>query len=214
MGVSEKTVAEKILELTKKANCQISFYPIIAFGRWSAYPHHKAGRRRLRRGDLVLVDLGAKYRGYCSDLTRTFTFGPPTRKQKKLINRVLNAQRFALNRIRPGISYRAADRLVRHYFLDHGIKPKALRHGLGHGIGRLVHEGFTLSVKSAKDGKLTIGDVFTIEPGVYYRGWGGVRIEDTVTLTENGIKPLTAFPRTFPLTVVSSKKKRASHSHR
>ncbi len=196
-------IANKIVRLTKERGCGLSFYPIVAFGRWSAYPHHKAGKRRLRRNDLVLIDLGAKYKSYCADLTRTFTFGPPDKKQKAMIELVLKAQTFAIKKIKTGMGYREADQLVRKYFLDHGVKPGWIRHGLGHGIGHKVHEGFVLSIKTPQDRQLKIGDIFTLEPGLYLKGWGGVRIEDTVVLTKGGVKPLTSFP----------KKYRAGNSH-
>lgn len=195
IGVNEKDVANKIVELTKNAGCRLSFPPIVAFGRWSAYPHHKAGQRKLRKNDLVLIDLGAKYKGYCADLTRMFSFGEIRKEQEKLLRLVLAAQAYMFRNIRSGMSYREADTLVREYFLKHGVEPKLIRHGLGHGIGREVHEGFVLSVKTKTDRKLKIGDIFTIEPGLYIKGIGGVRIEDTVLLTKNGIKPLTKFPK-------------------
>ncbi|MEK7610975.1 MAG: M24 family metallopeptidase [Patescibacteria group bacterium] len=194
-GISEKAIAEIIVALTKKAGCKLSFPPVVAFGRWSAYPHHKPIRRKLRKNDLVLIDLGAKYKGYCADLTRMFTFGKLKSDQEKLLRIVLAAQKYMMKIIRPGMGYREADVLVRKYFQTRGVEPKLIRHGLGHGIGRQVHTGFVLSVKAKSDGKLKTGDIFTIEPGLYIKGVGGVRIEDTVLLTKNGIKPLTKFPK-------------------
>lgn len=193
-GVAEKEVANHIVRLTKKYGCALSFPPIVAFGRWTAHPHHKASRRRLRRGDLVKIDLGAKYHGYCADLTRMFVCGQATRRQRKLLQLVRTAQHYARKRVKAGLTYRQADQLVRDYLQKHGVKAKQLRHGLGHGIGRKVHVNFILSVKTKKQGKLKIGDIFTLEPGVYIKNWGGVRLEDTVVLTKQGIVSLTHFP--------------------
>lgn len=216
-GVSEKEVAEKIVELTKQQGCGLSFYPIVAFGRWTAYPHHKSSRRRLRRGDLILIDLGAKHKGFCADLTRMFIWRKPSPKSVKLVKLVQEAQNLARRKTKVGVDYREADQLVRNYFISRGVKPEHILHGLGHGLGRRVHVNFTLSARSAhpkgppwrtlrvgKTGRLKIGDIFTLEPGIYIKGWGGVRIEDTVVLTARGVKNLTHFPRRLKTLAPSS----------
>lgn len=214
-GVAEKEAANHIVRLTKKYGCALSFPPIVAFGRWAAYPHHRSDRRRLRRGDPVLIDLGAKYRGYCADLTRMFVCDPPSPKLVKLVKLVRQTQALASRKIKAGMDYREADQLVRDYLQKHDVAEKFIRHGLGHGTGRKVHVNFTLSArlahpkgvhrhtlrahKAQKTGRLKVGDIFTLEPGVYIKGWGGARIEDTVVLTHQGVRELTRFPKKIKL---------------
>lgn len=194
LGVSEKTVAKAVADIIHKLGCELSFPPIVAFGIWSAFPHHKATKRKLKYGDLVLIDLGAKYDGFCGDLTRVFSFGTPANKLKSLYQLVLKAQLQATDKIRAGMTYATADALAFSVFKNAGFTRKETKHGLGHGIGKVVHEGFTLSPK-AKEGKLKEGDIFTIEPGIYLKGWGGIRIEDVVVIKNGRVKIVSNYPK-------------------
>jgi len=191
-GVKECEIAGIIEYTIRSSGATDSFPPIVAFGDHSAHPHAKPGLRELKRGDLVKIDLGAKYNGYCSDITRTLVFGGPSDKQQKIIKAVLKAQEEAIASIKPGIDAKDVDSVARRVLKEAGLSPY-FNHGLGHGVGIDVHESPYVS-PSSKD-KLEVGNVFTVEPGVYIRGFGGVRIEDVVLVTEGGAEYITKFER-------------------
>lgn len=162
---------------------KLSFPPIIAFGENAAFPHAIPTDRALKKGDVVLIDIGVCYEGYCSDMTRTVAFGEAPEQQ--LLDgyvAVAEAQRLAMEFCREGVSCRAvheeAVRVLREYGLE-----KAFIHGLGHGVGREVHEYPRLSPSS--DAKLQHNMMVTVEPGVYFPGVGGIRIEDTIMIGVN-----------------------------
>lgn len=173
----------------KKAGAEGSaFNPIIAFGRRTSYPHSKPSSIRLKRGDLIKIDCGAIYQEYSSDLTRTFVLGRATKRQKRIYSLLYRAQSEAIERIRPGIECSRIDKIARDIITREGYG-KFFGHGLGHGVGKEVHEGPYL--KSGDHTFLEPGMILTVEPGVYIPGWGGMRIEDMVLVTEKGCEVLS-----------------------
>jgi len=201
LGISEKELAFEIEFFIKKHGADISFRPIVAFGKNSSIPHHQSENLKLKTDNIILLDLGVKLNNYCSDMTRTVFFGKPTREQKRMYETVLEAQQKAIQQFsnlsmrRPKEQVKASeiDKAAREYIISKGYK--SIPHSLGHGIGIDVHEAPHLSPKS-KD-ILKEGMVFSIEPGIYIPGFGGVRIEDLVTLEKNGPRLLTHSPRTL-----------------
>ncbi len=156
----------------------LSFPPIVAFGTNTGVPHHVAGSRSLKKGHLVQVDVGVKYRGYCSDLSRVFFTAPPTPQQKRVYETLLRVHREVRGDVKPGASTHALDRKARAILAKEGME-EAFGHALGHGLGLDIHEGVVLSQKR-KEMKLLKNEVVTLEPGVYFPGKFGMRIEDQV----------------------------------
>lgn len=187
-GQNEKEVAADIRSLFKKFGAKPAFRTIVASGKRSAKPHGFATDKKIKRGDLVVIDFGAVYNGYCSDMTRTFVVGKPTKKQKKVYRIVKEAQRRAIKAVRAGRACREIDKAARSYIEKQGFG-KYFIHNTGHGIGRKVHEAPKISKKNRC--RLREGMVIAIEPGIYIKGWGGVRIEDMVLVTRTGCKVLT-----------------------
>ena len=146
-------------------------------------PHHRADHTPIKRNDAIVIDMGAKYQGYCSDLTRTIFVGEPDDQFRKIYDIVLQAQLAAEDQVRAGMTGKEADAIARDIIADAGHADD-FGHSLGHGVGLAVHE-FPHVGPSAEEDTLQDGMVFTIEPGIYLPGWGGVRIEDIVVL-ENG----------------------------
>lgn len=167
-----------------------SFETIVASGPRSALPHGIAGKRLLQAGDLVVLDGGAVVDGYCSDFTRTIVVGGELREQKQqeLYDLVLAAQEATLSDLKPGITGREGDALGRRVIEKAGYGAY-FRHGLGHSLGLAIHEEPRLSPRA--ETVLTPGMVLTVEPGIYLPGWGGIRIEDVVVITESGCEDLT-----------------------
>ncbi len=155
-------------------------------------PHASTTNRRVKKGDLVTIDFGAEANGYFCDITRTLCIGRPSAKQREIHGIVLAAQKAAMKSVRPGIACRAVDDAAREVIraTGHG---EHFGHGTGHGIGLMVHEGPSISPLSKSS--VMPDMVFTVEPGIYIPGWGGVRIEDMVLTNESGIKVLTTLPR-------------------
>ena len=193
VGLKETQVAG-ILEhhLRDEGSEDFPFATIVASGPRSALPHARVSSRVLAKGDLVLLDFGAVSAGYCSDITRTVVIGAATAEQQEIYDIVREANTRSSGAIRVGMSGMAADAVAREYIDDRG-HGEAFGHSLGHGIGLEIHEAPRLA-KSA-EAPLRSGAVVTIEPGVYRPGWGGVRIEDDVLLTDDGPRILTSFPR-------------------
>jgi len=186
-GITEKTLAKKIEIFILKNNAAVSFRPIVAFSKNSSSPHHVAGNKKLEKNEIVLLDFGVKIENYCSDMTRTVFFGKANNTQKKLYQTVLEAQTKAIEYLKSSINASSVDKTAREHIESQGYP--TIPHSLGHGIGLEVHEKPSLSPKS-KD-ELSIGMVFSIEPGIYIPGFGGVRIEDLVFLGKNGPKIMT-----------------------
>ena len=160
----------------------------MASGVSSAFPHGGCSDRKIQKGDLVVVDVGATYKSYRSDMTRTFVAGTPSEKQKKLYQTVKTAQDKAFEAVKPKVKAADVDAAARKVIADASYGEYFV-HGLGHGVGLEIHEPPTLSPDS-KD-TLAAGNVVTVEPGVYLVGYGGIRIEDTVLVHKNGAEKLT-----------------------
>lgn len=171
---------------------KVSFDIIVASGHRSALPHGVASEKRLNKGDMVTIDFGCVYHGYCSDMTRSFILGKATEKQKEVYNTVLEAQQKALESVKPGKTGKELDEVARNIITTRGYG-KYFGHGLGHGVGLEVHE--LPHVNHLGDKAMEAGMVITIEPGVYIPEFGGVRIEDLVAVTKEGYQVLSKTPK-------------------
>lgn len=199
LGVSEKEIAFEIKTEIAKLGGEISFPPIVAFGKNSAIPHHQNTNATLQKNSLVLLDFGVKFKNYCSDMTRTVIFGIATDEQKKMYNTVLKSQlkaikqlnNLAMKELKNGIKASRIDKAARNYIIEQGYP--SIPHSLGHGIGVEVHELPFISLNSKHMLKNSM--VFSIEPGIYIPGFGGVRIEDLVVLENNKPHMLTHSPK-------------------
>lgn len=193
IGMSEQELALRLEFIIREKGAEgVSFDLIVAAGENSALPHYRPGERKLKQGDLLLLDIGARLDGYCSDMTRVFAIGDPSNQAQEIYSLVLQANRAGIAAVRPGLSGVEVDAAAREVIVaaDHGDH---FGHGLGHGVGLEVHEPPRLSPLS-KD-ELKPGMVVTVEPGVYIPGFGGVRIEDLIVVTEEGCRTITAYPR-------------------
>jgi Xaa-Pro aminopeptidase len=189
-GISEKQLAWAIQSFIHDRGAEdVSFPVIVAAGENGAMPHAVPSDRRIGRGEPVVLDLGARVEGYCSDLTRTVCFGHADARFLEIYNTVLAAQHKAESGIRAGVTGKEADALARQVITEAGYGT-AFGHSLGHGVGLDIHEEPRASVQY--EGKLEPGMTLTVEPGIYLPGWGGVRIEDLVVVTETGVEVLSA----------------------
>lgn len=170
-----------------------SFETIVGSGPNGAKPHHRPSGRRIERGDLVVLDFGAKVDGYCSDMTRTVMVGEPTPTQQRMLDVVTEAQQAGVDAVRTGAPTRDVDAACRRVIEDAGWG-EAFLHATGHGVGLEIHEA--PRVAGTADATLAPGLVVTVEPGVYLPDHGGVRVEDTVVVTADGCRPLTLTPKT------------------
>ncbi|MEQ1934762.1 MAG: Xaa-Pro peptidase family protein [Fimbriimonadaceae bacterium] len=187
-GTSEYDVALEMEFFMKRQGASVAFDTIVASGWRGALPHGRASEKIIASGDLITFDFGACMDGYNSDITRTVAVGEPTERQREVYNQVLKSQLAALEMMKPGVDGADVDRKVREVMDEKGLS-QYFGHGLGHGLGRLVHDSGRLS--STNREILEEGQVWTVEPGVYIDGWGGVRIEDDVVVTADGIEILT-----------------------
>ena len=185
-GMTEKELAWEIESFLRRSGSEgVAFDPIVASGPNASMPHHVPGDRPLQAGEPVIIDWGARVRGYCSDITRTIVLGEADEQFKRLYNVVLEAQTKAEARIRAGMPGSKADTIGRKVIAGAGFGDN-FGHSLGHGVGLAIHESPRLG-RTSQD-MLEDGMVFSVEPGVYLPGWGGIRIEDLVTL--RGGKPI------------------------
>jgi Xaa-Pro aminopeptidase len=192
-GAVERDVAVELeLRMRRRGAERMAFDIIVASGPRAALPHGLPSDRAIGAGECVTVDFGAVVEGYCSDCTRTVVTAPATDRHREIYGIVLRAQSSALSGLRPGMTGREADALARSVIADAGYGDR-FGHSLGHGVGLAVHEGPTLSPR--EEAVLEPGVVVTVEPGIYVPGWGGVRIEDLVVITEAGIENLTGSPK-------------------
>ncbi|THF75920.1 M24 family metallopeptidase [Cohnella fermenti] len=192
-GVTEESVALELEFFMRKEGASgTSFETIVASGERSSLPHGKASDKIIGSGEFVTLDFGAYYKGYCSDITRTVVVGQPTDRHREIYAIVLEAQLHALANLRPGMTGHEGDALTRDIITRYGYG-EYFGHSTGHGIGLEVHEGPRLARNS--DTILTPGMIVTVEPGIYLPGFGGVRIEDDVVVTDDGIKILTRSPK-------------------
>jgi Xaa-Pro dipeptidase len=192
-GVTETEVVAAIeMALKQKGIQEMAFSTMVLFGEKSGLPHGTPGDRRLREGDLVLFDLGVVLEGYCSDITRTVAYRSAGEQQREIYETVLQAQLNALGACKPGTPIGELDRTARDVIEQAGYG-NHFPHRLGHGLGIEVHEYPSLTNTNTQP--LQPGMVFTVEPGIYVEGVGGVRIEDDVMITEEGCEILTHFPK-------------------
>lgn len=193
-GVTEQELAARfIYEFQRRGAKGPSFDPIVLFGARSSLPHGVPSDRPLRAGDVVLLDFGCRYGGYCSDLTRTYAFGSISGAWfDEVYHLTLTAQTRALDSIRPGMSGKDVDAVARDIIAAAG-HGRHFGHGLGHGVGIEIHEAPRLNKES--ETILEPGMVVTVEPGIYIPGQGGVRIEDLVLVTESGCELLSDTPK-------------------
>ena len=188
-GITEKQFAWELESFMRQNDSGVMpFEIIVASGVNAALPHARPGDKLIAEGEPVTIDMGASYRGYCSDITRTFIIGKEDNTFNNIYNIVLSAQAAGVSLIKPGMDCSAADGLVRSMISNAGYGDN-FGHGLGHGIGLETHEAPRLGTKSTD--RLQEGMVFTVEPGIYIPGWGGVRIEDTVTIKDGKVVCLT-----------------------
>jgi Xaa-Pro dipeptidase len=189
-GVLETDAAADINYRMMRMGASGPCFPTNAsFGPATAEPHYSPGPRKLKKGQLALFDFGATYQRYVSDITRTFVCSTPTKKQKRMHEVVLEAQLAAIDAIRAGVSGKAVDKAARDVIDKSEFRGKFI-HGTGHGLGLSVHDpgGMSRLRKQA----LEEGMVMTVEPGVYIKNLGGVRIEDDILVTKSGCRVLTS----------------------
>ena len=187
-GTTEQALAWLMEKGMREAGAEaLSFSTIVAAGANSALPHAIPGDRPIKPGEPILFDWGARLNGYCSDISRTVILGKPDSRFKKVFQTVLDAQRFAIDAIRPGASSRAVDNVAREHIERKGYGGM-FGHGLGHGTGLAIHEAPRLS--PLKEFRLEVGMISTVEPGIYIPEWGGVRLENMIVVRENGAEVL------------------------
>lgn len=191
-GETEKQVARRIEARLKEHGARPAFKTIVASGRRSSIPHGYATNKRIKPGEIVMIDMGALYRGVRSDITRTYLPAQPTKKQKAIYRIISEAQARGIKAVRAGIEARTVDAAARSYIKDKGYGLYFI-HTTGHGVGKRIHEAPKLSRRNRN--KLKAGQVVTVEPGIYIKGWGGVRIEDMVLVTKTGCRLLTNVPK-------------------
>ncbi|HEX2264843.1 MAG TPA: Xaa-Pro peptidase family protein [Solirubrobacterales bacterium] len=195
-GRTEREVARAAEARIREHGGEPSFPAIVAAGPNGAQPHAEPGEREIGRGELVVFDMGAQLDGYCSDGTRTFATGEPGEEARTVYEVVREAQAAALEAIRAGVKGEDVDKVARKV-IDEAGHGDRFGHGLGHGVGLEVHEGPRLSLRS--DDVLAAGEVVTVEPGIYLPGEFGVRIEDLVVVTDDGLRNLSALPKALQL---------------
>lgn len=192
-GVKELDIANELeFFMRREGATSSSFDTIVASGPRSALPHGVASNKTIENGELVTMDYGALYHGYCSDITRTVAVGHINQELISIYETVLEAQKRAVDQIKPGMTGKEADHIARQYITERGFGDK-FGHSTGHGLGLEIHEEPRLSAKS--DITLKPGMVVTVEPGIYIPNVGGCRIEDDIVITDSGNKRLTFAPK-------------------
>jgi Xaa-Pro aminopeptidase len=188
-GMTEKEAAWKTEKFMREKGSQpVPFDVIVASGPNAALPHAQPSARAIQSGEPVVIDIGARVGGYASDLSRTICLGNPDETYKKVYDTVLGAQAGAIAMVKPKMSGGEADQLAR-IIIEEGGYGEAFGHGLGHGVGLATHEAPRLGPNSPEE--LVDGMVFTIEPGIYIEGWGGVRIEDLVIMEQGKVRAIS-----------------------
>ena len=176
----------------RRQGLTLAFPPIVVSGENSARPHGHASQKLINEGDFITMDFGAGVDLYCSDLTRTVVAGKASDRHREVYEQVLKCQLAALGMMKPGVAAKDVDALSRQVLAEKDLA-KYFGHGLGHGLGRVVHDAGRMN--SSSEDVLEAGQVWTVEPGVYIEGFGGVRIEDDVVVTDDGIRILTKAPK-------------------
>lgn len=184
-----RTLNNTMLELGADG---LSFPTIVAGGPNSAKPHARPSDRTIEPGDMVVMDFGASVDGYGSDMTRSFLIGEPSARQREIFDAVIEAQAAGVAAVTDGVAERDVDAACRNVMVERGLG-EAFSHGTGHGIGLEIHENPILSTRAT--GILRTGYVVTVEPGAYLPELGGIRIEDSVVVTDDGCEPITLSPK-------------------
>lgn len=193
VGMSEREVAFELESFMRKAGADgLSFDTIAASGVRSSMPHGVASDKLIAKGDLLTLDFGCRYKGYCSDMTRTVVMGEPDAKQKEIYDIVLKAQTETIKSLKEGIICADVDKVARDIISDAGYGEN-FGHALGHSVGIEIHEMPNFSPKSTDI--LQDGNVLSVEPGIYIDGWGGVRIEDLIAVSDGEVINLTTSPK-------------------
>jgi len=188
VGMSERQLAALLGSVLRRDGAHgLAFDPIVAFGECAAEPHHAPTLRPLEEGDVITLDFGARWDGYHADMTRTIAFGSPAAELRKIHDVVREAQQAGIDAVRAGVRTGEVDAAARAVIADAGYGDR-FTHGLGHGVGLEIHEGPWL--RASGEEELPASAVVTIEPGVYVPALGGVRIEDTVEVTDDGCRVL------------------------
>ena len=192
-GMTELEVAARLEYIMKcEGAYKLSFDTIVASGINSSKPHAEPGHRIIQKGDFITMDFGCVYKGYCSDMTRTIVIGKANDKQKSVYYTVLEAQLRAMDVIKPGVKCADVDAVARKYIDEAGYKG-CFGHGLGHSLGLFIHESPAFSPSC--NARLETNMLETVEPGIYIEGFGGVRIEDLIVVTDDGFRNLTSSPK-------------------
>ena len=192
-GMTEKDIRLKLdFRMLELGAQDLAFSSIVASGENGSLPHAVPGDRRIKKGDMITLDFGAKYGGYCADMTRTVAVGNPSSQMKDVYDIVLHAQMACQDALAPGKMCRDIDAIARKMIGDKGFGGN-FEHGLGHSVGIDIHE--TPNLNQSCDAILAKGHVVTVEPGIYIPGIGGVRIENTCVITQHGTQSLVKAPR-------------------
>lgn len=192
VGKTELEIVAKIEYEVKKMGAEMAFSPLVLTGENAASPHGRPGETKIKKGDFVLFDIGVRYQGYCSDISRTVAFGHISKEQEIIYETVLEAQKAAIQAVKKGELAKTLDITARTIIRKKGFG-NYFPHRLGHGLGISIHE--YPSITEMNELRLQPGMVFTIEPGVYVEGKAGVRIEDDVLVTKQGVEVLTKYPK-------------------
>ncbi len=190
-GTRERDIAIELEHEIRLLGAEIAFPTIVAGGKRTALPHASPSLRVLQKGEWVLIDWGARFEGYCVDLTRVIYLGTPNRRFQEMFRRVQKAQNIAKDHLRAGVKACQIDELVRKFFSQENIDAY-FTHGLGHGVGIEIHEDPALNAQS--ETVLEEGMIVTVEPGVYFSEWGGIRLESMVLITQDGCLTLDQIP--------------------
>lgn len=192
-GMTEQDIAIELEYFMRQKGAEkVAFDLIVASGKHSAMPHANKSWNRIANDSLLMMDMGAVYKGYCSDMTRTIVIGKPKNKEEEIYQTVLEAQEVALRKLKIGIEAKEIDKMARDIIIERGFEDN-FGHNLGHGVGLEIHELPILGPRS--NNVLENGMVFTVEPGIYVSGLGGVRIEDMVYLEEGKARIITKSPK-------------------
>lgn len=196
-GITEREAALELEYRMQRLGSQgMSFATILLFGARSSLPHGSPGETKLKEGDMILLDFGAVVNGYRSDMTRSYVLGTPCKRQQAIFDTVQSAQQQALALLKPGCDCQQLNDAA-HQVLSHSEFSEFAGEGLGHGLGLFLHE--TPFIKPGVNHQLQVGNVITIEPGIYIPNFGGVRLEEDVLITESGYQRLTHAPQQFQL---------------
>lgn len=191
--ITESEIQDKVKQFNAELEVfELSFTPLICFGENGAEPHHDSDETILEENQAIIVDIGGRKDGYCSDMTRSFFYGTPDEAYMTVYNLVKDANLAAIKAVKPGVTFKDIDNAARQVIAAAGYG-EAFTHRTGHGIGINVHE--FPDVSSVNDMICEAGMIFSIEPGIYLREKFGVRIEDLVLVTEDGCEVLNQYPK-------------------